>query len=67
MKKKELIEIMKSGSRSSSFITRQEFADIFHIRPKTADRYLQGLPRIHGKHYLITDVAAHLMKDTTIK
>lgn len=62
MTKAELTSDLKRHC-GGSFITRAELAKYMgYASPKRVDRFLQGLERISGTRYFISDVAENMLK-----
>ena len=62
MIKSDIISALRR-SCSGDFITKAQLAKAFNVKnAKHVNDYVEGLDRISGKYYLLTDVAENILR-----
>lgn len=63
MLKKDVVNALQKASETQGFITIEQLKAAFGVASRnTVKKYVRDLPVIGGKYYLITDVAAEILK-----
>lgn len=63
MTKTELNTDLRRHCNGSGFITRKQLADYFgRSEPRAIDKYLEGLERVSGKYFFISDVSESILR-----